>query len=276
MHTDEITYDAFIRRWFGRLGNNIQQLSNGIYFCKKENAHFTSPEHPMINAIDLCFGTTKYNIPETSHNWFYFFKGSDADFKLDVDDLNKSRKKICEDFILPNLKIDQTKIREPLPDDHLVIHLRSGDIFTHWPSMHPQNPLVYYMSLLNLFEFNVSVVAEDERHPFVEVFKKLKVPVEVLSVEDTYTKLLRAVSLATSGIGSFPMSAALCSKNLKRFYCTDLFLEESLNPLMLKDHLEVYMMNLGDKYIKVGEWKYSPETFEKLYNYNEHTLFRRL
>jgi hypothetical protein len=45
---------------------------------------------------------------------------------------------------------------------------------------------------------------------------------------------------------------------------------------MLKDHLEVFMMPLGDKYIKIGEWKYSPETFEKLYNYSEYTSFRRL
>jgi hypothetical protein len=276
MHTNEIIHNTFIPRWFGRLGNNIQQLSNGIYFCEENGIKFTSPDHPMISAIELNFGNRQFKIKESSHNWFYFFDGPEADFFANIEDLNYQRKFICEQYILPNLKVNRTLVNDPLPEEHLVIHLRSGDLFTHWPKMHPQNPLVYYMHLLNLFEFNVSIIAEDESHPFVEVFKKLRVPLEVLSIEDAYTKMLRAVSLATSGIGSFPMSAALCSKNLKRFYCTDLFLKESLNPLMLKDHLEVYMMNLGDKYIKVGEWKYSPETFEKLYNYNEHTLFRRL
>jgi hypothetical protein len=276
MHTNENIYDTFIPRWFGRLGNNIQQLSNGIYFCKKEGIHFTSPDHPMINQIDLNFGDKEYKISETSDNWFYFFKGTSADFTTDVLDLNYQRKKICEEYILPNLKIDQTKLLQPLPDNHLVIHLRSGDIFTRWPSMHPQNPLGYFMSLLNLFEFNVSIVAEDENHPFLEVFNRLKLNIEFLSVEESYTKLLRAKNLATSGIGSYALSAALCSKNLNKFYCTDLFLEDSLNHLMLKDHLEVHMMHLGDKYIKVGEWKYSPETFEKIYNYTEYTLFRRL
>jgi hypothetical protein len=276
MHTNENIYDTFIPRWFGRLGNNIQQISNGIYFCERQGSHFTSPDHPMIDAIDLHFGDNEYKIPETSHNWFYFFNGPDADFTVNVNDLNYKRKKICERYILPKLKIDHTKLEDALPENHLVVHLRSGDIFTHWPGRHPQNPLGYFLTLFNLFEFNVSVISEDNRHPFLEVFNRLKINIEVLPIQDAYTKLLRASNIATSGIGSFPLSAALCSKNIKKFYCTDLIFEESLNPTMLKDHLEVFMMPLGDKYIKIGEWKYSPETFEKLYNYSEYTSFRRL
>jgi hypothetical protein len=73
MHTNEITHNTFIPRWFGRLGNNIQQLSNGIYFCEKNGIHFTSPDQPMIKAIDINFGSNEYKISPTSHNWFYFF-----------------------------------------------------------------------------------------------------------------------------------------------------------------------------------------------------------
>lgn len=276
MHTNENIYDTFIPRWFGRLGNNIQQLSNGIYFCEENNIKFTSPEHPMINNMEIDFGINQYRIKDTSHNWFYFFDGPDADFIVDANALNYQRKSICEQYILPNLKIDQSLINSPLPSNHLVIHLRSGDLFTHWPKMHPQNPLAYYMQLINLFKFNVQVISEDMNHPFVSAFQQLKIQVREFSIEDAFTTLLRARNIATSGVGSFAPAAALCSKNLIRYYCTDLYLKESLNPLMLKDHLEVFVLDLGDKYIKVGDWNYSTETFEKLFNYQENTSFRRL
>jgi hypothetical protein len=276
MHTNENVYDTFIPRWFGRLGNNIQQLSNGIYFCEEKGIKFTSPDHPMINAIEIDFGNTQYKIKETSHNWFYFFDGPDADFAADVNGLNFQRKYICEQYILPNLKIDQSLLNDPLPDNHLVIHLRSGDLFTHWPKMHPQNPLVYYMNLINHFKFDVQIITEDMNHPFIQAFQQLKLKIRTVSVEEAFTTLLRARNIATSGVGSFAPAAALCSKNLKRYYCTDLFLKESLNPMMLKEHLEVFMLPVGDKYIRVGDWNYSTETFEKLFNHQENTSFRRL
>lgn len=276
MHTNELIYDTFIPRWYGRLGNNIQQISNGIYFCENNRIKFTSPDHPMINNLEIDFGSNQYKIKDTSNNWFYFFEGPDADFIADVKDLTHQRKSICEQYILPNLKVDQTLINSPLPSNHLVIHLRSGDLFTHWPRMNPQNPLAYYMQLINLFKFNVQVIAEDMNHPFVKVFQELKIQVRQLAIEDAVLTLLRARNIATSGVGSFAPAAALCSKNLIRYYCTDLYLKESLNPLMLKDHLEVFILDLGDKYIKIGDWNYSHETFEKLFNYQENTSFRRL
>jgi hypothetical protein len=276
MHTNENVYDTFIPRWFGRLGNNIQQISNGIYFCEENGIKFTSPDHPMIDAIEINFGNNLFKIKDTSHNWFYFFDGPDADFIVDVKDLNYSRKSICEQYILPNLKVNRTLINDPLPEDLLVIHLRSGDLFTHWPKTHTQNPLAYYMHLINLFKFNVQIIAEDMNHPFIKIFSQLNLNIQTPSVEDSLTTLLRARNIATSGVSSFASAAALCSKNIKRYFCTDLFLKESLNPYMLKDHLEVYILDLGDKYIKVGDWNYSTETFEKLFNYQENTSFRRL
>ena len=110
MHTNEIVHDTFIPRWFGRLGNNIQQISNAIYFCRENRIHFTSPDHPLIKAIDIPFGTNEYKIPETSNNWFYHFEKEYSDFDIDIDRLNLLRKNICENYILPNLKIDHEKM----------------------------------------------------------------------------------------------------------------------------------------------------------------------
>ena len=282
MHTNEIVHDTFLPRWFGRLGNNIQQISNGIYFCRQNKIHFTSPDQPMIEAIDLNFGNAPYKIRETSDNWFYHFDKPWTDFDVDVEDLNRQRKSICEEYILPKLKVNHTSntldnITDPLPDDVLVIHIRSGDLYTHWPGTHTQNPLKYYIELYNMYQGRVIIVAEDDNNPIVKEFQKLNATIYIWGIRDAYEMLLRARNLASSGSGSFVMGAALCSKNLKKFYCTNLWLPNSINPTMLKDHLEVNCADINlNKYIKVGEWNLSRDTIDKLINYNETISFRRL
>lgn len=277
MHTNEITYDTFIPRWYGRLGNNIQQISNGIYFCRKNGIHFTSPDHPMIEAIDLNFGSNQYKIPKTSNNWFYHFEKEHSDFDVDIDELNLLRKNICEDYIYPKLKIDHSKLNDPLPDDVLVVHIRSGDLYTHFPNTHPQNPLSYYLKLYQLFEGKVIFIAEDDKNPIVQVLQQYNLDIRIWGIEDTYTLLLRTRNLATSGAGSFAISSAFCSKNLKNFYCTDLYIDHSLNPMMLKEQLNVFIAAIsGNKYFKVGEWNSAKDNIEKILNYEENISFRRL
>ena len=279
MHTNEITHDTFIPRWFGRLGNNIQQISNGIYFCEKNEIHFTSPDHPIIEAIDLNFGSTNFKMNPNSHDWFYFFNGpeKDSDFNVDVDDLNKNRKSICEKYILPKLKIDHAKLNEPLSEDVLVIHIRSGDLYTHFPSSHTQNPLAYYLTLYGMFKSKVIFIAEDFHNPIVNYLIKSNIEVHTFNLEETYSILLRAKNIATSGAGSFAISAAFCSKNLENFYCSDLYNDEGLNPMMLKEQLNVFMAAIsGNKYFKVGEWNSAKDNIEKILNYEENISFRRL
>jgi hypothetical protein len=279
MHTNEITHDTFIPRWFGRLGNNIQQISNGIYFCRKNGIHFTSPDQPMIEAIDLNFGSNEFKISPTSHNWFYFFEGPDRDFDVDVNNLNLLRKNICEDYILPKLKVNHSKVNDPLPDDVLVIHIRSGDVYS--PNTHPayvQNPLAFYLELFNRFKGNVIFMAEDDKNPIVQYFAhQLKADIRIHWLEDTYTMLLRAKNLATSGIGTFALGAAFCSKNLRNLYATNLYAENALNPSMLKEQLNVYSMDINDnKYIKVGAWEPTPDNIKKVLEYSDNISFRRL
>ena len=277
MHTNEITYNTFIPRWYGRLGNNVQQISNGIYFCEKNKIHFTSPDHPYINAIDINFGNAEYKIRETSDNWFYHFEKPYSDFDVDIEDLNRNRKRICEQYILPNLKVDYEKLKDPLPSDTLVIHIRSGDLYTNFPNTHPQNPLLYYIELHKIFGEKIIYMAEDNNNPIVQVLQTNNFDVRVWEVKDTYTLLLRAQNLATSGAGSFAISSAFCSTNLKNFYCTDLYIDHSLNPIMLKEQLNVFMADVsGNKYFRVGEWSSARNNINKIFEYQEDISFRRL
>lgn len=275
MHTNEIIHDTFIPRWFGRLGNNIQQISNAIYFCRKNGISFSSPESVYLNSISKHFGNTQYKIKEDSHNWFYFYNGPDADFDVDVDELNSQRKSICEEYILPALKINHAELDTTI--DELVIHIRSGDLYTRWPATHTQNPLIYYVELCMMYSGKVIIVAEDVHNPIVRHLKYICTGIRVLNEMDSYTLLLRAKNLATSGAGTFAISAAFCSPNIENLYCTDLYLENSLNPTMLKEQLNVYMADVsGNKYFKVGEWNTAQHDINRILRYEDHISFRRL
>jgi len=276
MHTNEIVHDTFIPRWFGRLGNNIQQISNAIYFCRNNSINFSSPESVYLNEINEQFGPSTYKIKEDSNNWFYFFNGPDADFTVDIDDLNRKRKEICLEYILPALKINHEELNTPV--EELVIHIRSGDLYTRWPATHTQNPLAYYLHLYLTHNGKVIFVAEDDNNPIVYFLSKMpSVDIRLLNEMDSYTLLLRAKNLATSGAGSFAISAAFCSPNLENLYCTDLYLENSLNPTMLKEQLNVLMADVsGNKYFKVGEWNTAQHDINKILKYEDHISFRRL
>ena len=271
---------AFLPRWFGRLGNNIQQISNAIYYCKERCIHFDMAPHPLIESIDYDFGEIRQPGNIDKWSYFYYFDGPECDFPdLDVDALNKNRKQICQYLILPNFKLDIDKIYyEPFDTKTLVIHLRSGDVYSNPHPNYVQNPIMYYATLVEKYGLeNIYVLSEDRNCPINTFFFRLNIPVHIQDEKESYTTLLRAQNLASSGSGSYVVSAALCSPNLKTFYCTNLWLENSLNASMLKDHLEVLYMPIdSNKYIKKGEWNSSVETLNKLLTYTEDTSFRRL
>jgi hypothetical protein len=103
------------------------------------------------------------------------------------------------------------------------------------------------------------------------------IPILYLPEADSLEVLLTAESLATSGVGSYAIAAALCSRNIKKLYCTNIWLDESLTPVMLKDHLDVLCMDIDPyKYIKKGDWKITNESITKLLTYTENKSFRRL
>tara|TARA_R110002033_G_scaffold74953_1_gene126333 strand:- start:67 stop:864 length:798 start_codon:yes stop_codon:yes gene_type:complete len=247
-----------INGWFGRVGNNIQQISNAIYFCRLNGFNFHCPPlkvygHTLIEQFSENFGVES-NFSST----FYSYYGKEKDFNCDVNELNSQRKDICETFILPQLKIPLLK--DPLPSSTLVVHIRGGDIFNRNPAYqtipgdYVQNPLCFYEKLFKEFK-SVLIVTQDFSNPVIKPLqKKQKVKIISSSVEKDFHWLLRAKNLATSGVGTFAMAAALCSKNIENLFCTDLFDRGHLNPTMIEGKINVEVNNLTD-YIQIGEWK---------------------
>ena len=275
----------FLPKWFGKFGNNIQQISNAIYYCEKHGIKFTMPPHPHIENIEIDFGSNEFKINPSSWNYFYFFDEPDYnDFECDIDDLNFNRKRICEQYIFPKLKLNRELIKQPLDDDHLIIHFRSADIYNgnhnngnrHF--LYVQNPLSYFLELVDKFNNKVTILAEDNDNPITPILKDRGVKVDTLQLQETFETLLRTKNLATSGVSSFPISAALCSLNIKNLYCSNYYLEGHLNPMMMKDHINVYMKNIDTKlYMEPKSWpEKGPLDLDKILNYTDPAEFIKL
>ena len=85
------------------------------------------------------------------------------------------------------------------------------------------------------------------------------------SVEDDFETLRQARFLATSGVGTFPLAAALLSSSLRKFYASDAYQIEHLNPRMLdRSRVQVALIPLpGYK----QHWRCSKNRLDLLYRY---------
>jgi hypothetical protein len=268
-----------IQDWFGRLGNNIQQISLAIMYAKINGFKLTTPDHPNIRSIS--FGTSrfwwrKYKIK----NRFFFFSEVDEtsrDIKMSYKYVCENIQKIAQEFITPNFKF---QIAEPLGENVLVVHLRGGDIYQkdeYTNNKYVQNPLSFYENLILNFDKTILVCEPGDENPVVSVLKKYpSVIIQSSSVQEDFSTILRAKNLATSGVGTFAIAAALCSKNLEILFCTDRYLTEHLNPEMIKN-AKVHCLKLGNEYIKIGSWGADEKNISEMLSYQvDKNYFKKI
>ena len=256
-----------ILQWCGRFGNNIQQISNAIYHCKKNFLQFNSPDNDLVRRFDIGFGEDG----RSESGLFFFHLDSQIgsgrrEFEFDIEDIRKERRNICREYIYPMLKIDFEKVSD-LGEETVVIHIRSGDIFNrnnfYCPvvSNYIQNPLSYYKEIIDLYE-NAIILTEDHNNPIIAELSKIeKVDIRILSVEESIQTMLSARNLATSGVSSFGIACALLSRNIRRLYCSSIYLDEVLNYNEFYDpSVEIIIKEIEmEKYIRFGEWKNTEE-----------------
>lgn len=249
-----------INNWYGRLGNNIQQISNAIFFCKENNINFYSPPHEVINKFKINFGVDK-----KLQNRFFFYDGIEKDFDCNVKALNTTRRKICLEHIVPNFNFF---VKETFDSELVVIHIRSGDVFSNNPhKSYVPNPLSFYLRVLDKYE-QALLVSEDKANPIVqELLKDNRVIFQTSNLVNDFSTLLRAKNLVSSGVGTFCIAAALCSKNIENFYCTNIALDEHLNyKMLLNQDIDIHLTNIKN-YINIGDWNNTYKQREQILNY---------
>ena len=258
-----------VSHWYGRLGNNIQQICNGILFSSLNGDGFASIEHELINQV--VFNYNEQSIIKQCR--FFHYNTPNKDFDIDLNYLYQNICKVAKQYVVPNFKF---KIKDPFDDDTLVVHIRSGDIFAHEhdpPHDYVPNPLCYYLNLIEEYDKIIVVTEPDNYNPIVDELKKIKkVNVQSESVAEDFLTLMRSKNIATSGTGTFAVAAALCSSNIKNFYCSNLYLDEHLNPeMVMRSEIKVHMMELNN-YIEYKTWKNNKDQRKFILEYMNESI----
>lgn len=262
-----------LTQWYGRLGNNIQQVCMGILFAMNKGGSFHAPPHPQIGETSFRASRWKRFLPSLRNRFFFHMACPteavlQPDFELDYTYICDNLHEVARRYVAPALRVPG---QPPLGEDTLVVHIRGGDLFAAEGRVSPdyvQNPLAFFEMLIDRFERTILVVEPGEANPVVPILAaRPDVVVQSESVEQDFATLMSARNLASSGVGTFCVAAALCSPNLRDFYCSDRYLTEHLNPDFLDPkRVEVHVTRL-DGYIKIGEWNSRPETIDRMLTY---------
>ena len=202
---------------YGRLGNNIKQLCNiiDIAITYKHNVKL----NVKINFFDLSVIENyfnKYNNSEIiTENKKHFFDRNILPFPNDIFEKNvKERNKILQNAFL-------IKNNNKLNENDIVIHIRSGDVFSSNP--HPSyvpSPLSYYIKEIDKHKYEkIHIICEDTINPVVN--ELLKLYKNAVYEKNTLEKDIRIILGATNlifSVGSFIPSLMLLSKNIKNLY----------------------------------------------------------
>lgn len=239
---------------FGGFGNNLQQIALAIMFAEKYKKYFILNHHPLVEDIQLNFGNKFTFLSKTKRSRFFYF-GSDKsiDYMIDPPLLKSDSKYYANNFsrtfktyIKPNIHFLNYI---SLPDNLLVIHIRNYEGHPDYA----QNPISYYKYLYNKFEEILFVTDNPNSAIFGELKKFMKCEIQTSSLQNDFNTIYSAKNLATSGVGTFVIAAALLSDNLSNFYYSNLFLERALNPSMVPKNINKINIYF-DQFLHYGKW----------------------
>ena len=154
--------------------------------------------------------------------------------------------RITQRYLTPRLIKTSSPWSHLCVDEQLIIiHLRAGDIASLDHHAYLTNPLCYYKFLSNRYRRCLVVSEPGAVHPLRDEILELFDWSESISgtVHEDFSILLDAKRLASSGVGTFSVAAALLSQCLQVFYCSNIYQDEHLNPKMLPPN-RVQMLQL--------------------------------
>jgi hypothetical protein len=246
-----------------RIGNFLIQIKNSIHIALYYNYNVILPVHTLLNTTYIVINkdvTLDNKIIIDKYNFYYRDK---------IKNINKSLFTINADKVLIILKdIFKIKNISPLKNDELVIHIRSGDIFTSKP--HPGYiipPLSYYKNIIEQKKYkNIYLLAEDRLNPCIDQLIKLYPTIifKLQSLEEDIKIILAARNIVIS-YGTFITSILIHSDNTENVY-----VPSYLNYNNHEDTIPDCTMHVTDleKYHKMMlPWKNTVEQREKMLTY---------
>ncbi|MEE7503766.1 coagulation factor 5 8 type domain-containing protein [Methylobacterium mesophilicum] len=155
------------------------------------------------------------------------------------------------------------------PDDELLIHIRSGDIFSTWVApTYPQPPLAFYQMVIRrlLAEGRIArikMVFENRLNPVIPVLEawiaEIGVPLTTQSgtLIDDVAALMNGRYLVF-GLGTFGPGVCQLSEHVEQVYYFASGWPQHFKSIPTIGRV-VEVLDLAGGYTKVGEWDNSPE-----------------
>lgn len=259
--------------WFGRFGNNIIEITSGIYLAKKNNAKFTHDKHHLIDGNEYDFSENVIKQTEIRRSR-YLYHIKDIPFQDRID--------ICHEYIRPRLP--WVKDLHAINDDVIVIHIRSGDIFDGYCvcpktgkkvfcnlGLYPQPPFAFYKKVIDEGKFKkIHIITEkDRRNPTIDMIVReySNVVVQSGTFEEDANVILSAKHVVPS-IGTFSFSLIMLSKKCTTVYLIkDYISPPRLDCRMDESKIDIIWYGMED-YIKLGEWKLNNQNIDRIKNHS--------
>jgi hypothetical protein len=244
--------------WYGRTGNNLQQLLvallhakcySGIFSVTSEQlaaaglddllhpfcVDFSPDRDPKIDFTSNFFHYTENLFFHSSLKRMWFLEGTPPRRECLIGKAYIEKNIFClaQKHLAPSL-ISRLANSSP----QLVLCLRAGELRNLTFDFYVTNPLYFYKILSGMYDSVLIVTEPGDQHfllpSICQFFASHKiVHVDYGSRHHAFEILTSATSLATSGVSTFPLSAALLSRNLRHLVCSSCFMDEHLNPMML-------------------------------------------
>ena len=274
---------AIIVAAHGRFGNSIRTVANALAVAEKmgvpEVVAKSVPQFPRGSWLidtgvtlthDPLLRPQASPVPTTVLGGDFFVEGRlPSDIRgFDFASIGKGLRNIV-----------MTESLEPLPDDTLVIHIRSGDAFRENPNPGlAQPPMSFYLEAHSRINpSRVVMVFEDEANPVVgqlrRWFQEHKIPVVTQSSDfsSDLSMLLRARSLVLSR-GTLGSAVVLLSENLRTAV---VFGRQDMNILWKSSRLRILRIvdERGDfSRMVIGKWRNSTSQRKQMTEYPQQYL----
>jgi len=261
-----------IRKWYGRLGNNIVQVMNTILIALYyKNFNIEIPSRDFFNKTLLTINTSvSFNeYKELEYNEFFYqdhtiFSHSWINsecFKTNITEMLD---------IIRDLFVFKYKELESFCENDLTIHIRSGDIFqgdgVNWNYIVP--PLSYYTNIIESGNYNnIYLLCEDRINPCVNKLLELypRIKFSINDIVDDIKIIMRSTNVVCS-YGSFVPVLLNFTDYTKRMYIPSYVNE--LHMLLFNKNVDVVRVDLDHYKDSIGAWHNTDEQKELILTYS--------
>lgn len=267
----------YLNSRYGRFGNNIQQAGLASMFANKYKVNVYVKNLQNIKPFKIINSkfSSFFRLSNNSSRFFFYgskefnnFPPDDPLVKEDFEYYHENFYDSIRTFVKPNIEFLKELNIDP---NILVVHIR-GFTKDNPNGNHPdyiQNPIIYYKEILSNFDKTL-VVTDDEQTSIIKSLKKdFNIKVQSTSIENDFNTLISAKNLATSGVGTFSISAAIISDRLENLFFSNFYLDRHLNPKMIQGGVKKFEFKIIN-YLKFGDWDVSKDNLETLiHNHKE-------